>query len=167
MSIIETERLFLRKFNLNDAVFILELLNTPLWLKFIGDKGVKTIEDAENYLKNGSIKSYEEKGFGFYLVEEKTYGLALGMCGFIKREELENPDLGFAFLPEYVGKGYGYEAAKACLKFGKEVLCFTKMAAIVNPENQASNGLLLKLGFKFEKQIEFGEPTTLRNLYGI
>ena len=164
---IETERLILRKFNLNDAVFILELLNTPHWLEFIGEKGVKNIQDAENYLKNGSIKSYEEKGFGFYLVEEKTNSLPLGMCGFIKREELDNPDLGFAFLPEYVGKGYGYEAAKACLKFGKEVLYFERISAIVNPENQASNSLLLKLGFKFEKQIEFGEPTSLKNLYRI
>jgi ribosomal-protein-alanine N-acetyltransferase len=167
MTIIETERLILRKFNLNDAVFILELLNTPLWLKFIGDKGVKTIEDAENYLKNGSIKSYEEKGFGFYLVEEKTYNLPLGMCGFIKREELENPDLGFAFLPEYIGKGYGFEAANACLKFSKEVLYSEKIAAIVNPENQASISLLVKLGFVFEKQITFGENATLVNFYGI
>ncbi|MCP9769578.1 N-acetyltransferase [Lacihabitans sp. LS3-19] len=167
MTIIETDRLTLRKFNLNDAVFILELLNTPLWLKFIGDKGVKTIQEAENYLKNGSLKSYEEKGFGLYLVEEKTTKSPIGMCGFIKRDELENLDLGFAFLPEYIGKGYGYEAANACIKFGKDVLGFEKIAAIVNPENEASNSLLVKLGFVLEKQIAFGENATLVNLYGI
>ena len=147
MTIIETERLILRKFNLNDAEFILELLNTPLWLKFIGDKGVKTIQDAENYLKNGSIKSYEENGFGFYLVEEKSYKLLIGMCGFIKREELETLDLGFAFLPEYIGKGYGYEAANASIKFGKEVLGFEKIASIVNPENKACKRQWQRAGF--------------------
>lgn len=167
MLILETERLILRKFVLADAPFILELLNTPTWLQFIGDKGVKNLEDAENYLKNGSLKSYEENGFGFYLVAEKLTNKAIGMCGFIKRQELEDVDLGFAFLPDFIGKGFGYEIAQSTLEFGKEVLKLGRIIAIVNPRNAASNALLQKLGFVFEKTISFGEKKDLLNLYGI
>ncbi|MCP9753868.1 N-acetyltransferase [Lacihabitans sp. CCS-44] len=167
MLILETERLFLRKFELIDAPFILELLNTPTWLQFIGDKGVRNLDDAENYLKNGSLKSYEENGFGFYLVGEKSTQKPIGMCGFIKRQELEDVDLGFAFLPDYIGKGFGYEIAKAILKYGKDVLKLSRIIAIVDPRNTASNALLQKLGFVFEKTIPFGEKKDLLNLYGI
>lgn len=167
MFILETERLIIRKFVLADALFILELLNTPTWLQFIGDKGVKSLEDAENYLKNGSLKSYEEHGFGFYLVAEKLTQRPIGMCGFIKRQELENVDLGFAFLPEFIGKGFGFEIAQATLNFGKEVLKLGRIIAIVDPRNTASKALLQKLGFVFEKTIQFGEKKTLLNLYMI
>lgn len=167
MFILETERLILRKFVLADAPFILELLNTPTWLQFIGDKGVRNLEDAENYLKNGSLKSYEENGFGFYLVAEKWTQKPIGMCGFIKRQELENVDLGFAFLPDFIGKGFGYEIAQATLHYGKDVLKLGRVIAIVDPQNMASNALLQKLGFVFEKTILFGEKKTLLNLYGI
>jgi [ribosomal protein S5]-alanine N-acetyltransferase len=167
MFIHETERFILRKFVLADAPFILELLNTPTSLQFIGDKGVKSLEDSENYLKNGSLKSYEEHGFGFYLVAEKLTQRPIGMCGFIKRQELENVDLGFAFLPDFIGKGFGYEIAQATLHYGKEVLKLGRIIAIVDPRNTASNALLQKLGFVFEKTILFGEKKTLLNLYGI
>ncbi len=167
MFILETERLILRKFVLADAPFILELLNTPTWLQFIGDKGVRNLEDAENYLKNGSLKSYEENGFGFYLVAEKSTQKPIGMCGFIKRQEFENVDLGFAFLPDYIGKGFGYEIAQATLYYGIEVLKLGRIIAIVDPRNMASNALLQKLGFVFEKTIHFGMEKTLLNLYGI
>jgi [ribosomal protein S5]-alanine N-acetyltransferase len=167
MLILETERLILRKFVFADAPFILELLNTPTWLQFIGDKGVRNLEDAENYLKNGSLKSYTENGFGFYCVIEKSTGKPIGMCGFIKREELPDADLGFAFLPDFIGKGFGHEIAQATLKYGKDVLKLGRIIAIVDPRNSASNALLLKLGFVFEKIIPFGEKKTLLNLYGI
>jgi RimJ/RimL family protein N-acetyltransferase len=167
MFILETERLILRKFVLDDAPFILELLNTPTWLQFIGDKGVRNLEDAENYLKNGSLKSYEENCFGFYLVAEKSTLKPIGMCGFIKRDELENVDLGFAFLPDFIGKGFGYEIAQVILNYGKEVLKLGRILAIVDPRNTASNALLQKLGFVFEKTIPFGEKMTLLTLYGI
>jgi RimJ/RimL family protein N-acetyltransferase len=167
MFLLETERLGLRKFNLADAPFIFELLNTPTWLQFIGDRGVRSVADAENYLRNGSLKSYQENGFGFYCVEEKSSKRAMGMCGFIKREDLENVDLGFAFLPDYTGKGFGYEIAKATLNYGKDVLKLSRIIAIVDPKNLASNALLKKLGFVFEKTTRFGEKKDLLNLYGI
>jgi [ribosomal protein S5]-alanine N-acetyltransferase len=167
MLILETERLILRRFTLADAPFILELVNTPTWLQFIGDKGVRDLVDAENYLKNGSLKSYEENGFGFYLVGEKLTQKSIGMCGFIKRQELENVDLGFAFLPDFFGKGFGHEIANATLEYGKGVLKFKKIVAIVDQRNLPSNALLQKLGFVFEKTIPFGEKKDLLNLYGI
>jgi RimJ/RimL family protein N-acetyltransferase len=167
MQILETKLLILRKFTLADAPFILELVNTPTWLEFIGDKGVKNLEDAENYLKNGSLKSYEDNGFGFYLVAEKSTQKPIGMCGFINRQEFENVDLGFAFLPDFIGKGFGFEIAQATLHYGKEVLKLGRIIAIVDSRNTASNALLQKLGFVFEKTIYFGEKKTLLNLYGI
>lgn len=167
MLILETERFILRKFVLADAPFILELLNTPTWLQFIGDKGVKNLEDAENYLKNGSLKSYKENGFGFYLVAEKSTQKPIGMCGFIKRQELENVDLGFAFLPEFIGKGFGYEIAKATIEYGKDVLKLSRIIAIVDPKNIPSNALLQKLGFVFKKTIPVGEKKYLLNLYRV
>jgi RimJ/RimL family protein N-acetyltransferase len=167
MQILETELLILRKFTLADAPFILELVNTPTWLEFIGDKGVKNVEDAENYLKNGSLKSYEDNGFGFYLVAKKSTQKPIGMCSFINRQEFENVDLGFAFLPDFTGKGLGYEIAQATLHYGKEVLKLGRIIAIVDPQNTPSNALLKKLGFVFEKTISFGENKTLLNLYWI
>jgi RimJ/RimL family protein N-acetyltransferase len=167
MLILETERLILRKFTLADAPFILELVNTPTWLQFIGDKGVRNLVDAENYLKNGSLKSYEENGFGFYLVGEQSTQKPIGMCGFIKRQELEDVDLGFAFLPDYIGKGFGYEIAQATVNYGKDALKISRIIAIVDPRNIPSNALLQKLGFVFEKTIPFGEKKDLLNLYGI
>ena len=167
MLILETENLILRKLRLSDASFMLELLNTPLWLKFIGDRGVKSIVDAEKYLLNGSLKSYRENGFGFYCVEEKSSKKAIGMCGYVKRDELEDVDFGFAFLPEFIRKGCGFEIAKPTLDFGKTNLKFKRITAIVNPENIPSNNLLKKLGFVLEKTIEFGETKVVLNLYGV
>lgn len=167
MLILETERLILRKFTLADASFILELVNTPTWLQFIGEKGVRNSQDAQNYLKNGSLKCYQENGFGFYLICGKSTQKPIGMCGFIKRQELEDVDLGFAFLPDYIGKGFGYEIAQATIEYGKDVLKLSRIIAIVDQRNIPSNALLQKLGFVFEKTIPFGEKKDLLNLYGI
>lgn len=165
--ILKTERLTLRKFTLQDAGFMLELLNSPLWIKFIGDRNVKTLEEAEIYLQNGILKNYETLGYGFYLVQENISDKAIGMCGFVKRYELPAPDLGFAFLPEYISLGFGSEIAAATLEFGKNSLQLEKICAIVNPENQASNALLKKLGFQFQNKIPFGEKKDLLNYYEI
>ncbi len=154
-TIIETERLFLRKFTLHDAPFMLELLNTPTWLQFIGDRNVHTIADAENYLLNGSLKSYEENGFGFYAVIEKSSTKTIGMCGLIKRDSLPDIDIGFAFLPDLIGKGFGYEAASATLAYAKNSLKIDRIIAIVNPDNEKSIGLLKKIGMTFEKMTLF------------
>lgn len=157
MQILETERLILRQFTLDDAAFILELLNTPTWLQFIGDRGVHSIEDAENYLRNGSLKSYAENGFGFYAVVEKESKKAIGMCGLIKRDTLPDIDIGFAFLPNLISKGFGYEIASATLNYAFNVLKIKRIIAIVNPENEKSIGLIRKIGMQFEEMIKFGE----------
>ena len=100
-AILETERLTLREFNKSDAEFVLRLLNTPTWLKFIGDKNVRSLDDAQNYLSNGPIRSYEENGFGLSRVALKSSNTPVGACGLIKRDGLNEPDIGFALLPEY------------------------------------------------------------------
>src|SRR6201986_3267525 len=117
--ILETERLRVREFTLNDAAFIIELVNSPGWLKYIGDRNIKTDDKAKEYLQNGPLKSYAENGFGLSMVELKSDGTPVGMCGIIKRVALEHADIGFAFLPQYMGKGYAYEIASATLLFAK------------------------------------------------
>lgn len=163
--ILETQRLILRQFTLDDAPFILELLNTPTWLQFIGDRGIHNIVDAENYLRNGSMKSYVEFGFGFYAVIEKATGNTIGMCGLIKRDNLPDIDIGFAFLPHLISKGLGYEIASATLDYALNTLKLGKIIAIVNPDNEKSIGLIKKLGMVYESIIPFGEKEVM--VFGI
>ena len=153
--VIETERLILRKFTVDDAPFILELLNTPNWLRFIGDRNVHNVEEAKQFLLNGYMKSYETHGFGFYAVMEKGTQNLIGMCGLVKRDTLEDVDIGFAFMPDFMGKGYGFEAALATLHYAQNVLKLDTVIAIVNPENNVSIGLIKKIGLQFEKMITF------------
>ncbi len=155
--ILETERLLLQKFEMSDAAFIIELLNTPGWLRFIGDRGVKTIEDAERYIQNVPVKSYKENGFGLYKVVLKESNAPIGMCGLIKRDTLDHVDIGFAFLPAYTGKGYAYEAAKNTLMYANETLKLEKLLAIVLPDNTASVSLLKKIGMGYREHIQMGE----------
>ncbi len=155
--ILETKRLVLRQFTLDDSAFILELLNTPTWLQFIGDRNVHSIEDAENYLLNGSLKSYVENGFGFYAVVAKETGNPIGMCGLIKRDTLPDIDIGFAFFPNLISKGYGFEIASAMLDYALNTLKIKRIIAIVNPDNEKSIGLIKKIGMQFEEMIKFGD----------
>lgn len=154
--ILETPRLILRQFRFSDAEFILQLVNTPSWLQFIGDRGVKNLEDAHNYLVNGPLKSYQENGFGLSCVELKDSGFPVGMCGLIKRDTLEDIDIGFAMLPEYAGKGYGFEVSSALLEYAREELRLQRIVAITDPENIFSISLLKKLGLQFERTIKHG-----------
>jgi [ribosomal protein S5]-alanine N-acetyltransferase len=147
--VLETDRLKLRELIFQDALFIIELLNSPGWLQYIGDRGVQSEDQAQMYIQNGPIKSYLDNGFGLYLVYEKSSGLPVGLCGLIKRETLDHPDLGFAFLPEYMGKGYAFEAAKGVLEYAKSNLILNEIVAIVQSNNTSSIRLLNKLGFKF------------------
>jgi RimJ/RimL family protein N-acetyltransferase len=165
--IFETERLKLRKFNLHDTTFIVELFNSPGWLQFIGDRNVRTEEQAVSYLKNGPIKSYVENGFGLYLVEIKDMGTSIGMCGMLKRDGLENPDIGFAFLPDHTGKGYARESAEATLKYALETLQLPKISAITKPDNQRSIRLLEGIGLKFEKRISASNDEVALLVYSI
>ncbi len=148
--ILQTERLRLRQFNVDDCEFIIRLLNSEGWIKYIGDRNVKTKEQAQNYLENGPLKSYEQNGFGLSMVETKD-GSAIGMCGLIKRDYLEHSDIGFAFLPEYSSMGYGYEIASAVIVHARNDLSMTTILAITVPNNVKSIGLLEKMGLRFVK----------------
>ena len=156
-AVIETERLWLRQFKPTDAGFIVELLNSPAWLEFIGDRNVRTEEDALAYLLNGPIKSYDANGFGLFLVLLKESDLPIGACGLLKRDFLDEPDLGFAFLPDYIGLGYGLESAKSVMNFAARDLNLPKVLAFTVPQNVASIKLLEKLGFTFEKIFKMPE----------
>ena len=155
--VLETERLILRQFNLNDTDFIITLVNSPSWLKFIGDRNIKTTEDAKEYLINGPIKSYQTNGFGLSLVAMNDTGIPIGMCGLIKRDTLENVDIGFAFLDEYTGNGYALEIASSTMNYAKEVLKLEIILAITDPNNISSIKLLNKIGLRFDKIIQFPE----------
>jgi [ribosomal protein S5]-alanine N-acetyltransferase len=157
MTELNTQRLLLREFTLSDAEIILELLNDPSFLRFIGDKGVRTIDDARNYLTNGPIASYQRHGFGLYLVELKETGTPIGMCGLLKRDSLEHVDLGFAFMPDYRRQGFGFESASAVLSYARKDLKLGHILAITNPDNAGSINLLEKLGFKFKRMIRLSE----------
>jgi RimJ/RimL family protein N-acetyltransferase len=149
--ILETERLRLREFTLTDTDFIVALLNSPGWLKYIGDRNVRTTEQATEYLRNNLMKSYEVNGYGLWVVEKKGDGQAIGSCGIINRETLDTPDIGFAFLPEHNGFGYAYECAVATMAFAKQQLNIPKMGAIVVPYNDRSIKLIKKIGLQYVK----------------
>jgi RimJ/RimL family protein N-acetyltransferase len=155
MKIIETDRLLLRWLTTEDAPFILQLLNDPSWIQFIGDKGVKSLEDARNYLLTGPMDMYDRLGFGLYLVHHKRENLPIGICGLIKREYLKDVDLGFAFLSKYQSNGYGYEAAQATIDYGTKKLGLKRILAFTSKDNDASSKLLEKVGLTFEKMVVF------------
>jgi [ribosomal protein S5]-alanine N-acetyltransferase len=157
MTLIETDRLIISHFTLDDAAFIIKLVNSPGWLQYIGDRNVKTLDDARRYLENGPMKSYERRGFGLYRVAVKNTNTAIGMCGLIKREGLADIDIGFALLPAYAGRGYAYEAAAAVLAYGKNQLGLQRIVAICMVDNAPSIRLLQKLGLRFEKMIRLNE----------
>ena len=142
-----TARLSLRHFTLDDAPFVLRLLNDPSFLQYIGDRGVHNHDDAENYLRCGPLASYAANGHGLDAVVLHDGGICIGMCGIVRRDTLPGPDLGYAFLPEYTGAGLAEEATRAALKHARDALHFSEMLAIVQPDNAASIKLLHKLGF--------------------
>ena len=150
MIVLETDRLVLRHLTLNDAPFILELLNEPSFLRFIGDRGVRSLQGARDYIRKGPIASYESHGFGLYLVFLRESGEPIGMCGLLKRETLRDVDVGFAFLPGHWRQGFASESARAVLDYGQTRLGLKRIVAITSPDNAASIGVLEKLGLKFE-----------------
>ena len=152
--ILTTNRLIGRKLTLDDSPFFYELVNDTAWIKNIGDRNVQTLDDAEDYLKDRIIPSYANLGFGFYAVVEKQTNAITGISGFIKRDELQHVDVGFAFLPEYRGKGYAFESTNALMNYGKEVLGFKTILGIANNDNQRSHLLLEKIGLKFKAYIQ-------------
>lgn len=146
MNVLETERLALRWLTPEDAPLILHLLNEPLFLQFVGDKNVRTLDDARLYLQHGPLASYARHGFGLFHVRLKAAGTPIGMCGLLKRDTLEDVDVGFAYLPQFVGQGYATEAARATLHYGRTVLGLKRIVAITAPDNASSIKVLRKIG---------------------
>jgi len=162
----ETERLRIRRLAASDAAFILALLNDPDFLRHIGDRDVRTIGDAEAYIENGPVASYRAHGVGLYLVVERATGAPAGICGVLRRPTLEDPDLGFAFLPAFRGRGYALEAAGAVMRHAAAERGIDRLVAIVSPGNDASTRLLAKLGFRFEGMVRLAEDAKELELYG-
>lgn len=167
MKVLETDRLTLRYLTLEDAEFILQLLNEPSFIRFIGDRGVRTVEDARNYILQGPIASYAGFGFGLYLTEVTATRVPIGICGLLKRESLPDADIGFAFLAPFSRQGYAFESASAVITYGKDVLGQKRILAITSPDNDASIKLLEKLGFKFEGVTRISEDAPEVNLFGL
>ena len=153
MRILETARLELRRMTPADAPLILALLNDPGFLRFIGDKGVRTLADAAAYIERGPLASYAQHGFGLWLVTLKDGGTAIGMCGLIKREGLDDVDIGFAYLPQFCDRGYATEAAAATLHHGRTVLGLKRIVAITAPDNAASANVLRKIGLRHTRTL--------------
>jgi RimJ/RimL family protein N-acetyltransferase len=157
MNVVETDRLTLRRLTTEDGDFILELLNDPAWLRFIGDRGVRTVEAAREYISKNLAPMYERHGFGLYLTGLKDGGTPVGICGLIKRDSLEDVDIGFAFLPQFRGQGYGYESAAAVLAYGRNAFGLRRIVAITSPDNDGSARLLERLGFTYERMIRLAD----------
>ncbi len=167
MTVLTTERLSLQKFSLDDAGFMFRLLNEPSFLRYIGDKGVRTLEDARSYILDGPLASYEKLGFGLWRVENRASGVSMGMCGLLKREILEYFDIGYAFLPEFWSQGYALEAAAAVLSYARDTLGLERVAAITQVDNESSIRLLQKIGFAFEGMIRLSEGAPEIKLFAL
>lgn len=167
MTVLETPRLTLRRATVEDHAFIFALVNDPDWLRFISDKGVKSEADARDYIQKALLAMYDRLGFGLYLVERKSDGAAVGLCGLIKRDSLEDVDLGFAFLPQFRAQGYARESSAAVLDYGNKILGLKRIVAITMPENESSIRLLEKLGFKYEKMVKAPTPGPDDKLFAI
>jgi len=157
MKILETERVVLREFSIEDDEFILELLNEPSFIQNIGDRGVRTLEDAREYILRVPIASYEKNGFGLWSVMLKESGESIGMCGLIKRDTLDDVDIGYAFLPRFWSKGYAVEVALAVKEYARDVVGLKRLVAITVPENAASIRVLEKIGLRFDKMVRLSE----------
>lgn len=167
MIVLETARLLLRRATVGDHAFIFALVNDPGWKRFISDKGIKDEQGARDYIQKALIAMYERLGFGLYVVEQKSDGAAAGLCGLIKRDSLEDVDLGFAFLPQFRALGYAFESAAAVLDYGKKQFGLKRIVAIAMPENASSIRLLEKLGFRYEKMVPAPTPGPDDKLFAI
>ncbi|HET6822403.1 MAG TPA: GNAT family N-acetyltransferase [Anaerolineales bacterium] len=167
MTVLETERLSLRQLTTDDAPFIFVLVNEPSFIQNIGDRNVRTIEDARAYILNGPVTSYEKNRFGLYLVVLKETNESIGMCGLIKRDGLEDVDIGYALLPKFWSKGYAVEAARAVKEYAKDVVELKRLVAIVDPANEASIRVLEKIGLRYEKMIRLSADDIDLKLFGI
>lgn len=160
-----TPRLRLREFDEADADFIVTLLNDADFIRYIGDKGVRSAEAARHYLREGPLASYARHGFGLWCVERLSDGVPVGMCGLIRRDGLSDVDVGYALLPAFRGLGYALEAAQASVAYGREQVGLPRVVAIVTPGNLASEKLLLNLGMHCRGPVDLGRSSGLTHLY--
>jgi len=164
--VLETPRLWLRQLATADAPFILRLVNEPSWLANIGDRGVRTLADACRYIETGPVEMYGRLGFGLYCVGLRDAEAPIGICGLLKRDTLEDVDLGFAFLPEHWGRGYAREAAAAVVAHGWAALGLVRIVAIISPHNDASRRVLEAIGFVEERPLRLGTANDEVRLFG-
>lgn len=167
MIVLQTARLVLRTLHTDDAPFYLELINDPSWIEHIGDKGIRTLEEARANIVSGAMQMQRRLGYSLYLVERREDGAPLGLCGLIRRDTLPDTDIGYALRPAYWGHGYAYEAAAAVLAHARDTLRLRRLYGITSPENLASNAMLQKLGLKFVELTRLGEETRLTNVYKV
>lgn len=162
----QTERLTLRELSDADADFILRLLNEPTFLEFIGDKQVRTLDDAKAYMRDGPMASYAEHGFGLYLVERTEDSTRVGICGLLKRDTLDHADIGFALLPEFWSRGYAVESGLAVMGLARDTHSLERVVAITTQNNAASQTVLERIGMSFEKLIRLSEDGEEICLFG-
>ena len=153
MTVLETERLTLRRMERSDAPLMLELLNDPAFIRFVADRGVRTEAQAAHYIEEKILPSYATFGFGFYVAEQKETGEAVGICGLIKRDALDDVDVGFSFRRNFWGRGYATEAAAAVMELGRTKFGLPRVIAIASADNVSSIRVLKKLGLRFEKTV--------------
>ena len=163
---LETPRLTLRRLQFDDAPFLVELLNEPSFIENIGDKGVRSVEDAHRYLREGPLAMYEKFGYGLWHVSRRVDGLPMGMCGLLRRDILPDTDVGYAFLPEFWGQGYAFEAADATLRHGAGKFGLKRVIGVVSEGNTASIRVLEKLGMSFERMVSMRPDEPDVRLYG-
>ena len=165
MKILDTERLSLRYFTLDDAEFVLGLLNEPSFHELIGDKGARDLEGARKYLQDGPMASYEQHGFGLFMTTLRDGDVPIGMCGLLQRDNLDHPDVGFAFKPEFWGRGYATEAAAAVMDWGRREKGLDKIVAVTMQKNVASAAVLERIGLRFERLIDLFEDEPPSRLF--
>ena len=167
MQVLETERLIIRYLSDDDAEFMLELLNDPAFIQNIGDRKIRSLDGAKIYIQNGPVASYAKHGFGLYLVQLKETGESIGMCGLIRRDQLDDVDIGYAFLPKFWSKGYAIESAQAVKQHARNVIGLKRIVAITDPNNDGSIRVLEKLGMKFEKMVRLAEDDIELKLFSV
>jgi [ribosomal protein S5]-alanine N-acetyltransferase len=167
VKVIETERLILRYLSQDDAEFMLELLNDPSFIQNIGDRKIRSLDGAKVYIKNGPVASYAQHGFGLYLVELKETGESIGICGLIKRDVLDDVDIGYAFLPRYWSKGYAIESALAVKQYARDVVGLKRIVGITDPRNAGSIRVLEKLGMTYQKMVKLAVDDIELKLFSV
>ena len=163
--ILGTARLQLREIEDTDAAFLLQLLNTRDFINNIGDRRVRTLDESRHYIESNIRASYRQHGMGLWVVEDRNSLAVLGLCGLLKRDTLEHPDVGYAFLPGAFGCGFATEAAAACLQYGRSTLGLASICAIVSAHNKASIRVLEKIGLRYQREIPGTAPGQMLQLF--